>query len=75
MIGYAVGEVISTEEGEEDVRMGRHGSQKCYEVVTAWVHPGYRGLSISTNMYLTIIREGGCGLIKWARKLRISVTL
>lgn len=65
MVGYAVGEVISDEKGEEEegeVRLGRHGSQKCYEVVTAWVHPSYRGLSISTKMYLTIIQGGGCDL-------------
>lgn len=65
MIGYAVGEVVSAEEGEEErsvVRWRPQGSQQCYEVVTTWVHPGYRGLSVSINMYLTIIRQGGCGL-------------
>jgi ribosomal protein S18 acetylase RimI-like enzyme len=60
MIGYAVGEVVSPTEGEyegEVVRLGR----QYYEIVTAWVHPGYRGLNISINMYLSIIQQGRCG--------------
>lgn len=61
MIGYAVGEVIRPEEGEGEEGVARwrpRGSNRCYEIVTAWVHPGYRGLSISINMYLTIIQQG-----------------
>lgn len=61
MIGYAVGEVIRTD-SEEDEGEGERwrpgGSDCCYEVVTAWVHPSYRGLNMSVHMYLTIIQNG-----------------
>lgn len=66
MIGYAVGEVLQTGEGEgeetegsEDVgRCRPRGLDKCYEVVTTWVHPSYRGLNMSVQMYLMIIQQG-----------------
>lgn len=66
MIGYAVGEVVRAEETEEErgaVRWRPRGSQKCYEIVTAWVHPGYRGLSVSIEMYLIIIQQGKNGRV------------
>ena len=65
MIGYAVGEVSNSEENDEGGVVIRRpqGSQSYYEIVTAWVHPGYRGLGISIKMYLTIIQQGGCGYL------------
>lgn len=66
MIGYAVGEVVRAEEREPEggvVRWRPQGSQKCYEIVTAWVHPGYRGLGVSVKTYLTIIRQGKMGVV------------
>lgn len=67
MIGYAVGEVLQQqpEEGEGELeghggvaRWRPRGKDKCYEVVTTWVHPSYRGLNMSVRMYLMIIRQG-----------------
>ena len=75
MIGYAVGEVIQSdeevqEEGEGQGGVARwrpEGKEKCYEVVTTWVHPSYRGLNMSVQMYLMIIRQGEDKLT-WRRK-------
>ena len=75
MIGYAVGEVIQSdeevqEEGEGQGGVARwhpEGKEKCYEVVTTWVHPSYRGLNMSVQMYLMIIRQGEDKLT-WHRK-------
>ena len=72
MISYAVGEVLIPEEEEEkeeekekeeedgtmEERWRPQKSDTCYEIVTAWVHPNYRGLSLSVNMYLMIIQQG-----------------
>ncbi len=64
MIGYAVGEILQPDERGEDDGEGEGerwrpgGSDRCYEVVTAWVHPSYRGLNMSLQMYLTIIQQG-----------------
>ncbi len=68
LVGYAVGEVVHSEEGEEEEEVGvsrwrPERSDRCYEVVTAWVHPGYRGLSVSVRMYLAIIKQGGVGMV------------
>ena len=68
MVAYAVGEVLpSKEEEEEEGTRGKEGqvtrwapldSDSCYEVVTTWVHPNYRGLNLSVQMYLMIVQQG-----------------
>ncbi len=64
MIGYAVGEIIrpDSEDGEDGEGEGERwrpsGSDRCYEVVTTWVHPSYRRLNMSVQMYFTIIQNG-----------------
>lgn len=64
MVGYAVGEMVSssgeeTGEGEEEdvVTSTRWRSQSCYEVVTAWTHPSYRGLNLAVKMYFDIANQ------------------
>ncbi len=67
MVGYAVGEVVQAEEEEEEehdshvtTRWVPHSYETCYEIVTTWIHPMYRGLSLSVKMYLLIIKQGMC---------------
>ena len=66
MVAYAVGEVISADEEEEGMgvvpghvtRWKPGGLDSCYEIVTAWVHPHFRGLNLSWQMYATIFQQG-----------------
>jgi hypothetical protein len=64
MVGYAVGEIVSdlAEESyhteHELTRWRPRAKGSCYEVVTAWTHPSYRGLNFGVQMYLNIAEQG-----------------
>jgi hypothetical protein len=55
LVAYAVGEHVSlNNEDNEDSELHNHFA---YEVVTAWVHPRFRGLSLSVQMYCAIMER------------------
>ena len=68
MVAYAAGEVVpaNTEDDHEGVVLSpdhvtsrKHGGMdRCYEIVTAWVHPQFRGLNLSWHMYAMIFQQG-----------------
>ncbi|KAL5493303.1 hypothetical protein EMCRGX_G014460 [Ephydatia muelleri] len=41
----------------------RPSSGDCYEVVTAWVHPNYRGLNLAVQMYLQVAVQAPAKLV------------
>lgn len=69
MVAYAAGEVISADAEDEEgegvgvapghvTRWRPSGLDRCYEIVTAWVDPRFRGLNFSWHMYATIFQQG-----------------
>ena len=68
LMAYAVGEVVgpARSDGEEEEERGerwRPSTGDCYEVVTAWVHPNYRGLSLAVQMYLQVAVQAPANLV------------
>ncbi len=68
MISYATGETLTgsdEDEEEDEERPSVSGRKKklaglsYYEIVTAWVHPRFRGMNFSWVMYSTVFEQGG----------------
>ncbi|XP_065897600.1 uncharacterized protein [Dysidea avara] len=57
LVGYAVGEMCtpnSDSDDDEEENRWHPTTWNTYEVVTAWVHPSFRGLNLAVKMYFDI---------------------
>ncbi|XP_064383534.1 uncharacterized protein LOC135332129 isoform X2 [Halichondria panicea] len=69
MVGYAVGEMMTSslslrdDQVMEGTRWQPNTPDRCYEVVTAWVHPNYRGLNMGVQMYFNIVEQAPARLV------------
>ncbi|XP_066932590.1 uncharacterized protein [Clytia hemisphaerica] len=59
IVGYAIGEYVAENDDEDEKENVNQKviDEDVYEIVTAWIHPNYRGLALSTEVYLQIFRN------------------